>query len=117
MIFQQWEILWTKDIQFVASQALRENLYEMFCHWYITPKDIEKVDKNTKGYVGSGKRWMAHFMICGSCVKKQKIGGKKYMLKSRNLKKLYLPWKSRTCYWGFYQRTSKNTLNNYLDIW
>lgn len=38
--------LWTKDTKFTASQASRENWYKTFYWWYITPKDIEKMDKD-----------------------------------------------------------------------
>lgn len=49
--FQQWEKLWIKVIKSIASQALRDNWYNMEVGgcWYITPKYVVKMDGNYKG--------------------------------------------------------------------
>lgn len=45
----QFKWLWEKHKKFTARQMFRENQYKIFFIWYISPKDIEKVDRNYKG--------------------------------------------------------------------
>lgn len=49
---------------------IREKWYKMFVRWYITPKDIGKVDKNYKDKCSK-------LIVSGRLLKKQKDIGRK----------------------------------------